>query len=106
MRLRGGRPVLGEALLMSVLLIGLYDQSNETFVPYYETAQNEYTSDALFVEAIDRGLPPQAGVFQLPYVTFPENVQPISRDRSLRAPKTLSPLNRLALELRRGKGAS
>jgi hypothetical protein len=27
-------------------------------VPYYETAQNEYTSDALFVEAIDRELPP------------------------------------------------
>ena len=50
--------MLGEALLMSVLLIGLYDQSNETFVPYYETAQNEYTSDALFVEAIDRELPP------------------------------------------------
>ena len=76
MRLRGGRPVLGEALLMSVLLIGLYDQSNETFVPNYETAQNEYTSDALFVEAIDRELPPQAEVFQLPYVSFPENVQP------------------------------
>jgi len=29
-----------EALLMSVLLIGLYEQSNEAFVPYYETAQN------------------------------------------------------------------
>ena len=75
-RLRRGHPVLVGALLISVLLIGLYDQSNETFVPYYETAQNEYTSDVLFVEEIDRELPPQAEVLQLPYVTFPENVQP------------------------------
>ena len=71
--------MLGEALLMSVLLIGLYDQSNETFVPYYETAQNEYTSDALFVEAIDRELPPQAEVLQLPYVTFPRTFSLVSR---------------------------
>ena len=74
--LRGGRPVLGEALLISVLLIGLYDVSNEPFVPDYETAQNEYKSDAHFVDAIDSELPPQAEVFQLPYVTFPENAQP------------------------------
>jgi phosphoglycerol transferase len=59
-----------------VLLIGFYDQSNEAFVPNYKTAQNAYTSDALFVEAIDRELPPQAEVFQRPYVSFPENVQP------------------------------
>ena len=76
-RLRAGRPVLADALLMSVLLIGLLDlSSNEAFVPKYETAQNEYKSDALFVEEIDRELPPQAEVFQLPYVSFPENVQP------------------------------
>jgi phosphoglycerol transferase len=75
-RLRGGRPVLCEALLLSVLLIGLYNQSNRWFVPDYETAQNEYTSDALFVEAIDRELPQQAEVFQVPYVSFPEHYQP------------------------------
>jgi hypothetical protein len=74
--LRTGRPVLGEALLVGVLLIGLYDQTNEAFVPDYETVQNEYKSDALFVGAIDRELPPRAAVFQLPYVSFPENYQP------------------------------
>jgi phosphoglycerol transferase len=76
LRLRTGRPVLGEALLVGVLLIGLYDQTNEAFVPDYETAHNDYKSDALFVEAIDRELPPRAAVFQLPYVSFPEGAQP------------------------------
>jgi phosphoglycerol transferase len=76
-RLRAGRrQVLADALLIGVLLIGLYDLSNDKFAPDYETAQNEYTNDALFVEAIDRELPPRAEVFQLPYVSFPENVQP------------------------------
>ena len=74
--LRTGRPVLGVALLWGVLLIGLFDQTNKAFVPDYETAQNEYKSDAVFVEAIDRELPPRAAVFELPYVSFPENVQP------------------------------
>jgi phosphoglycerol transferase len=74
--LRGGRPVLAEALLLSVLMIGLFDLSNERFAPNYETAQNEYTSDARFVEAIDSELPPQAQVFQLPYIPFPEYYQP------------------------------
>jgi len=74
--LRTGRPVLGVALLWGVLLIGLFDQTNQAFVPDYEIAHNEYKSDALFVGAIDRELPPRAAVFQLPYVSFPENVQP------------------------------
>jgi phosphoglycerol transferase len=74
--LRTGRPVLGVALLWGVLLIGLFDQTNKAFVPDYEIAQNEYKSDAVFVEAIDRELPPRAAVFELPYVSFPENVQP------------------------------
>jgi len=74
--LRAGRLVLAEALLMSVLLIGLYDSSsNYAFLPKYEAVQNEYKNDAVFVEAIDRELPPQAMIFQLPYVTYPENIQ-------------------------------
>jgi phosphoglycerol transferase len=74
--LRTGRPVLGVALLWGVLLIGLFDQTNNAFVPHYEIAQREYKSDAVFVEAIDRELPPRAAVFELPYVSFPENFQP------------------------------
>jgi len=69
---RRGRRVLVGTLLLSVLLIGLYDQSNDTFVPDYSTAKDEYSSDAAFVRAIDDEMPPQAQVFQLPYTPFPE----------------------------------
>jgi phosphoglycerol transferase len=60
------------ALLLSVLLIGLYDQSNDTFVPKYSSAKDRYTNDAAIVTAMDGELPPQARVFQLPYVPFPD----------------------------------
>jgi hypothetical protein len=39
----------------------------------YSATKDEYRSDAFFVEAIDHELPPQAEVFQLPYVPFPEH---------------------------------
>ncbi len=73
MRVRRGGSVLAGALLLSVLLVGLYDQSNDSFVPDYLAVQSEYTNDALFVSEIDRELPPQAEVFQLPYMSFPEH---------------------------------
>jgi phosphoglycerol transferase len=74
-RPRRGHRVLVGALLTGVLLIGLYDQWNSRFVPNYSLSQSQYRSDASMVEAIDRELPPQAMVYQLPYVPFPENVQ-------------------------------
>jgi phosphoglycerol transferase len=56
-----------------VLLVGLYDQSNSSFVPNYSAAKSQYESDAALVGAIDRELPSQAQVFQLPYMPFPES---------------------------------
>src|SRR5215212_11912021 len=70
---RRGHPVLVRVLLLlSVLLIGLYDQANDRFVPNYSAVKDEYQNDAAFVRAIDYELPPQAQVFQLPYEPFPE----------------------------------
>ena len=70
---RRGRPVLAGTLLVGVLLVGLYDQSGGAFVPDYATMKGEYEHDAVFVETIDRQLPPRAEILQLPYVPFPEN---------------------------------
>jgi phosphoglycerol transferase len=76
-RVRRGGPVLVGIVLSSVLLIGLYDQSNtKPFVPNYSAARDEYTNDAAFVRVIDDELPSQAQVFQLPYVPFPETDPP------------------------------
>ena len=75
--LRRGHPVLVRVLLLlSVLLIGLYDQANGAFVPNYSAVKDEYQNDAAFVRAIDYELPPQAQVFQLPYLPFPEGPPP------------------------------
>jgi phosphoglycerol transferase len=72
-RVRRGHPVLVRVLLLlSVLLIGLYDQANNKFVPNYSAAKAEYQNDAALVRAIDHELPPQAQVLQLPYEPFPE----------------------------------
>ena len=61
---------------MSVLIvIGVLDQTTTTFffVPEYKKIEVEYRSDAEFVSRIESSLPNGAMVFQLPYMTFPEN---------------------------------
>ncbi|MDQ3880903.1 MAG: hypothetical protein M3295_07520 [Chloroflexota bacterium] len=70
---RGRRPVVLAAVLGGVLLFGLFDQTNHSFVPAYSAVAAEYGHDAAFVAEIDRQMPPQGAIFQLPYVPFPEN---------------------------------
>jgi|SRR5215207_1217141 len=71
-RLRRGRRILVGTLLLSVLLIGLYDQSSDTLVENGSGAKEAYRDDAAFVRAIDDEMPPRAQIFQLPYMPFPE----------------------------------
>ena len=61
--------------LAVVLVIGVLDQTTTTFffVPEYEKNKREYESDADFVSRIEASLPPNAMVFQLPYMPFPES---------------------------------
>lgn len=58
-----------------VLAAGVLDQTGTSFffVPEYEKTKREYESDADFVSRIEASLPPQAMVFQLPYMPFPES---------------------------------
>jgi len=96
-RVRRGGPVLVGILLSSVLLIGLYDQSNNGFdqanngyVPDYSAAKDEYSNDAAFVSAIDDELPSQAQVFQLPYVPFPDH-PPVTYSEEMKNYELLRP---------------
>jgi len=52
--------------------IGLYDQTSPIFVPNYVENARNFRSDARFVRAIERSVPPEAMIFQLPYLTYPE----------------------------------
>jgi phosphoglycerol transferase len=56
----------------ALLVFGVFDETSSSFVPSYAANAREYRSDDTFVKAIQARLPRGAGVFQLPYVPFPE----------------------------------
>ena len=66
---------LGAVFVSVLIVIGVLDQTTTTFffVPEYKKIEAEYRSDAEFVGHIESSLPNGAMVFQLPYMTFPEN---------------------------------
>ncbi|CAH1208501.1 hypothetical protein PAECIP111891_03231 [Paenibacillus allorhizoplanae] len=59
-------------LTISLLIIGLIDQTSINNIPQYNSIEKEYKNDEIFVKKIEDVLPNNAMVFQLPYVPFPE----------------------------------
>lgn len=78
----------GFAVVLAVLLVlGVLDQTTSHFKPDYASAASSWRSDAAFAANIQRTLPPNAAVFQLPYMAFPENGSfPPMRDYDLGRP--------------------
>jgi len=72
LRRRRAGPALAAGVLAAVLAFGVYDQTTDAFVPAYAANARQWHSDQSFVAEIEARLPPGAGVFQLPYVPFPE----------------------------------
>jgi phosphoglycerol transferase len=71
----GGGPLrrsMSAAVLLGVLVLGALDQTSPAMAPRYASLAARYRSDAAFVGAIERQLPPGASVFQLPVTKFPE----------------------------------
>ncbi len=64
--------VLRPLLLSGLLALGVYDQTSSSDVPAYSAVATAYRSDRVFVSEIESRLPRDAGVFELPYVPFPE----------------------------------
>ena len=73
----GPRALFGAAL-GAVLVVGVLDQTTQKDVPAYKATAAQYHSDGVLVAAIERRLPHDAMVFQLPYQGFPES-KPINR---------------------------
>jgi hypothetical protein len=67
---RGGTPFT--ALVGTIVLLGVFDQTSDAYVPRYGAVAAEYRSDGDFVREVERRLPRGASVFQLPYIGFPE----------------------------------
>ncbi len=69
-RRHGG--ALGLIALAGVLLFGVYDQTSDSYIPAYRSTARQWRSDQDLVREIEARLPPGAGIFELPYVPFPE----------------------------------
>ena len=76
LRRRLGPLLLGGALgliaLAAVLLFGVYNQTSDSYVPPYRATARQWRSDERLVREIEARLPHGAGIFELPYVPFPE----------------------------------
>lgn len=58
--------------LAVVTVLGVLDQTTNSFVPNYRMARFEYQNDAEFVGRVEAALPARAQILQLPYVAYPE----------------------------------
>jgi len=59
--------------LIILLSIGIFDQTTKEFIPPYTTTKEEFLMDENFIATIEKTVPPDSMIFQLPYVPFPEN---------------------------------
>lgn len=71
-RLRSGR---GKLLYCAGLTVSLFlavmDQTTREFVPRYKEISASFYSDECFIHDMEKRLPPNAMIFQLPYLVFP-----------------------------------
>ncbi len=61
------------ALISLVFVIGILDQTSPNFVPPYDQLRANYQISSKFIQTVEKTVPPQSKIFQLPYVPFPEN---------------------------------
>ncbi len=73
---RPGGHWLVSAVLLAVLVGGVFEGTTNRFVPDYGQFSAVWRDDARFVAQIQRSLPHNAMVLELPYVSFPEGVSP------------------------------
>ena len=67
-----GRAVVAVAVCVTVLAVGVLDQTSSADVPDYKAVERAWNSDDVFMHGIERDLGKGAAVFEMPYVFFPE----------------------------------
>jgi hypothetical protein len=77
-RARASHPRLATFAALAILVVGLLDQVAPTAVPPYEPEQRTYAGEADIVHRIEATVGPDAMIFELPYMGFPE-APPIAR---------------------------
>ncbi|MBA2710215.1 MAG: sugar translocase [Tatlockia sp.] len=61
------------SIALSILCIGLIDQTPFSFTPQTTAAKNNFIADRKFINQIESLLPPESAIYQLPYISFPEH---------------------------------
>jgi hypothetical protein len=61
------------ALLLTVVYLGILDQTSRAYAPDHKKLKAEYQADADFVKKIEESQPKNSMIFQLPYAPFPES---------------------------------
>jgi hypothetical protein len=56
-----------------LLVVGIFDQTSDSFVPAYASIKEQYLIDEEFVNSIEAIMPEGAMIFQLPYIPFPQS---------------------------------
>lgn len=77
-RLTGRRPgplgrVLAAGLLVVLGVLGVLDQTTKRYVPAYDAASAAWTTNARFVSTLERSVPKNSMILQLPFKAFPES---------------------------------
>jgi phosphoglycerol transferase len=62
--------------MLVLLIIGLFDQAGIYSTPDYDAVKKKFLADKKLVSQIERAVPPYAMIFELPYVPYPEAVNP------------------------------
>jgi phosphoglycerol transferase len=78
-RLQARRPRAAPFVLSLVLGLGLLDQVSPRVVRPYAATKSAYRVDAALVGSIEAAVPAGTIVFELPYVSFPEQPEPVHR---------------------------
>ncbi|HMK45720.1 MAG TPA: hypothetical protein VK436_03755 [Methanocella sp.] len=73
-----GRKVAFCMLMSLLLLAGVLDQTTAEYIPHYTNIKADYSSDDAFIKQIETSMPAGAMIYQMPYMSFPEN-SPINR---------------------------
>ncbi|NSL17169.1 sugar translocase [Tatlockia micdadei] len=63
---------MGSLIPLSILFIGLFDQTPKTLQPLTQSSQQQFVMERNFIKKIEATLPPGSSIYQLPYVRFPE----------------------------------
>src|SRR5262249_10494822 len=74
---------LAQSGLAAVLVLGILDQTapENYYIQGYSEIKDELLSDRAFVQNIERRVPAQANIFQLPFVGFPMHANPRPGDK-------------------------